>query len=70
MPTAQDCGMLGVMTMADLGPERPGEGSETRQWGDRHRAETDAPPEISNRFFGIAIVVIIVVVALVLILRG
>lgn len=70
MRDGQDCVMLGVMTMADLGPERPGEGSETRQWVDRQRAETDTPPQISNKFFGIAVAVIILAVALVLILRG
>ena len=62
--------MLRVMTMLDLGPERPGEGSETRQWVDRQRAETEPPPQISNKLFGIAVAVIIVAVALVLILRG
>jgi hypothetical protein len=62
--------MLGVMTMADLGPERPGEGSETRQWGERNRAQTEPPPQISNKVFGIAIALIIVAVALILILRG
>ncbi len=70
MRSVQDCGMLGVMTMADLGPERPGEGSETRQWVDRQRANTEPPPQISNKVFGIAVALIIVAVALVLILRG
>ena len=62
--------MISRMTMADLGPERPGEGSETRQWVDRQRAQTEPPPQISNKLFGIAIALIIVAVALVLILRG
>lgn len=70
MRGARVCGMLGVMTMADLGPERPGEGSETRQWVDRQRAETEPPPQISNKLFGIAVAVIILAVALILILRG
>ena len=65
----RECGMLGVMTMADLGPERPGQASETRQWGDAGRAETEPPPQMSNRFFGIAVAVIIIAVALFLILR-
>lgn len=56
------------MTLPDLGPERPGNPSETRQMGERGRTETDA--QVSNRLFFIALGVIVVgVIVFLLLLR-
>jgi len=47
------------MTMIDLGPERPGQASETRQMGDKGRAEThQGDVNVSGRQFVIWLVVI------------
>lgn len=45
------------MTVPDLGPERPGAASETRQMGERSRTEA-GQPNVSGRSFLIALVVI------------
>jgi hypothetical protein len=45
------------MTMMDLGPERPGNPSETRQLGEFGRAATDHYT-VSGKTFWIALVVI------------
>ncbi|MBA3464886.1 MAG: hypothetical protein H0T46_33440 [Deltaproteobacteria bacterium] len=58
------------MTMADLGPERPGEGSETRQWGERSRTNQEMEASVSTRFFFIAVVVIIAALLVYFIVRG
>lgn len=50
------------MTMADLGPERPGQPSDTRQWGERGRTDAEAAAISTRRFF---ILLAILVVALV-----
>jgi len=50
------------MTMPDLGSERPGEATETRQWADRSRTESGA--NVSDRKFLIALAVIVVVIAI------
>ena len=56
------------MTMPDLGPERPGQASKTRQLVERGR--TDTGDEVSNRTFFIALAVIVALVAaLALLLR-
>lgn len=44
------------MTLPDLGPERPGEATETRQMVERGRTESGA--EISGKAFLIALLVI------------
>jgi hypothetical protein len=50
------------MTMADLGPERPGQASETREWGERQR--TEQPHTVSNlRFFIVLALIIAALVA-------
>jgi hypothetical protein len=45
------------MTMIDLGPERPGVASDTRQMSDADRA--GAPTRISGRFFWVGLVLIV-----------
>lgn len=56
------------MTLPDLGPERPGQASETRQMVERGRTETGG--EVSNPTFFIALVVIIAaLIAVLLLLR-
>jgi hypothetical protein len=62
--------MLDVMTMADLGPERPGEGSETRQWVERSRTNQESEPPFSTRFFFIAVAVIVAALLVYFIVRG
>jgi hypothetical protein len=62
--------MLSVMTMADLGPERPGEGSETRQWGERGRTNQEHGHPVSARFFFIAVAVIVAALVVYFIARG
>ena len=47
------------MTMLDLGPERPGQASETREWGERGRTNSD-PHHVSNRRFFLLLALIIV----------
>ena len=56
-----------AMTLPDLGPERPGQASETRQMVERGRTETGA--NISNPVFFIAFAVIVLAITLVLLLR-
>lgn len=57
------------MTMPDLGPERPGQASDTRQMVERGRTESGAA-EVSGRAFAIALLAIaVVIVALALLLR-
>lgn len=57
-----------VMTLPDLGPERPGQPSETRQMVERGRTEN--PAQVSNPAFLIALAVIVVgVVVFLLLLR-
>lgn len=62
--------MLAVMTMADLGPERPGEGSETRQWVERSRTNQESSPAISTRFFFIAVTLIVAALLVYFIVSG
>jgi hypothetical protein len=54
------------MTLPDLGPERPGQASETRQMGERSRTETGA--QISTPAFLIAFGVILVGIVIFLLL--
>lgn len=54
------------MTLPDLGPERPGQASETRQMVERGRTETGG--EISNPTFLVALAVIIVGLVVVILL--
>ncbi|HEY5922285.1 MAG TPA: hypothetical protein VIV11_11470 [Kofleriaceae bacterium] len=57
------------MTLPDLGPERPGQASETREMVDRRRA-TETGGEVSNPAFLIALGVIVIgIVVILLILR-
>jgi hypothetical protein len=67
---ARTCSMLHTigMTMPDLGPERPGHPSDTRQMVERGRTESGA--QVSNPAFLIALaVIVVVVVVLFLLLR-
>jgi hypothetical protein len=45
------------MTMLDLGPERPGVASDTRQMSEADRARP--PARVSGRFFWVGLVLII-----------
>jgi len=57
-----------VMTVPDLGSERPGDPSDTRQLVERGRTETGA--EVSGRAFLIAFAVIAaVIVGLILVMK-
>lgn len=58
-----------IMTMADLGPERPGLASETREWADRGRRDQEAQA-VSNRRFVIFLVLIVIALAVFFILRA
>ncbi|MGN6110300.1 MAG: hypothetical protein ACTHU0_34675 [Kofleriaceae bacterium] len=49
------------MTVPDLGPERPGHASVTREMVERKRAELDEP--VSGRAFWLALGVIAVLIA-------
>jgi hypothetical protein len=52
------------MTMIDLGPERPGHASETREMGEQGRAQTHrGEVDVSGRRFWIAFAIIVVVIA-------
>ena len=55
------------MTLPDLGPERPGQASETREMVDRRRA-TETGAEVSNPAFVIALAVIVVGIVVVFLL--
>lgn len=57
------------MTMADLGPERPGAASETRQWAEHERRRHDAQV-VSNRRFLIFLSLIVIALSLFFILRA
>ena len=50
-----------VMTMLDLGPERPGPPSDTRQLGEFGRASD--PIRVSGKVFWIAVAMIAVLIA-------
>lgn len=53
-----------TMTMIDLGPERPGHASETREMGERDRAEThQSDVQVSGPRFVIALVIISAAIA-------
>ena len=54
------------MTLPDLGPERPGQASETRQMVERSRTETGG--EVSNPAFLIVLGVIVAGIVLALLL--
>ena len=57
------------MTLPDLGPERPGQASETREMVERRRA-TETGAEVSNPAFLIALgVIIALIVVFFLLLR-
>lgn len=58
-----------TMTMADLGPERPGQASETREWADQGRREHE-PHVVSNRRFLILLSVIAIGLAVVFFIRA
>ena len=51
------------MTMPDLGSERPGEATETRQLAERGRTEPGGETNVSDRQFLIALAVIVIVIA-------
>jgi hypothetical protein len=52
------------MTMMDLGPERPGQPSETRQMGEQGRAKTHQEEvNVSGRNFVIALVIVAAAIA-------
>ncbi len=57
------------MTMADLGPERPGQASETRAWADDGRRHHDAHM-VSNRRFLILLSLIAIGLAVFFIVRA
>lgn len=52
-----------LMTMLDLGPERPGPASETRQMGEQGRRAATEQAHVSGRSFWIALLVIAVAIA-------
>ena len=56
------------MTMADLGPERPGEASDTRQMSDVDRVVQ--PARVSGRLFWVALALIVMGVAVFFVVRG
>jgi hypothetical protein len=59
-------GYTAAMTMLDLGPERPGQASETRQMSDLDRMTPAA--NVSGRVFGIGLAAVVVVIALLILL--
>lgn len=59
------------MTMMDLGPERPGHPSETRQMTEAGRAATHSTAHVSGRKFWLAFFIITLAIAGIgLLLRG
>jgi hypothetical protein len=66
---ARDVAMLHTtaMTLPDLGPERPGQASETREMVERRRA-TETGAEVSNQAFLIALGVIVAGIVLIALL--
>jgi len=57
------------MTMADLGPERPGKASETREWAEHDRRQHDAHV-VSNRRFLIFLSLLVIALAVFFIIRA
>jgi hypothetical protein len=55
------------MTLPDIGQERPGDASETRQLVE-HRRATETGAEVSNRSFLIALAVIVIGIVIVVLL--
>lgn len=55
--------------MADLGPERPGQASETREWAEHGRREHDAHV-VSNRRFLIFLSLLVIALAVFFIVRA
>lgn len=55
------------MTMVDLGPERPGQASDTRQMSDVDRVIE--PTRLSGRVFWVALTLIILGVAIFFVVR-
>jgi len=55
------------MTMADLGPERPGQASDTRQMSDVDRMVH--PTRVSGRAFWILLAVIVVALVVFFVVR-
>jgi hypothetical protein len=55
------------MTMADLGPERPGQASDTRQMSDVDRVIQ--PARVSGRVFWVALALIVMGVAVFFVVR-
>lgn len=55
------------MTMADLGPERPGQASDTRQMSDVDRVIQ--PARVSGRLFWVALALIVMGVAVFFVVR-
>lgn len=55
------------MTMADLGPERPGQASDTRQMSDVDRVIQ--PARLSGRVFWVALTLIVLGVAAFFVVR-
>ncbi len=53
--------------MLDLGPERPGQASETREMGELDRARI--PAKLSGKYFWPALVVIVAILVAVSLLR-
>lgn len=60
-------GRLAVMTMADLGPERPGQASDTRQMSDVDRTIQRA--RVSGRVFWVSLALIVMGVAVFFVVR-
>ena len=56
------------MTMPDLGPERPGQASDTRQMVEHDRARTADIANVSNPAFLIALAVIVIGIVVVFLL--
>ena len=55
------------MTLPDLGQERPGDASETRQLVE-HRRATETGTEVSNRSFLIALAVVVLAIVVIALL--
>lgn len=55
------------MTMADLGPERPGQASDTRRMSDADRVTH--PTRVSGRAFWIVLLVIVAAIAVFFVVR-
>ena len=55
------------MTMADLGPERPGQASDTRRMSDVDRIVQ--PARVSGRLFWVALVLIVIAIVVFFVVR-